>query len=254
MKKFVLIIGSVLLTLACSGGDKFSEFEVPTNDPNNLQGRACNADLRACATSSCSSGTQYCEDGTWGACMCDTSSGDGDGMSTGGNGPVVGAGGNNNGTCIPETCEEIGQRVSGVENHSACGIVTDNCGNERNCNNPCNDHQACGGEIWDDLIENPYDFGWITHGVSSFSSKFIENVYPNVCGEQCVSIRNKPEECNGIDFIVCKNQDLPMSITLEYEANKLSTSHPFAESLDAQGYSAWCINTKPIPGKYFKEY
>lgn len=104
MKKFVLIIGSVLLTLACSGGDKFSEFEVPTNDPNNLQGRACNADLRACATSTCSSGTQFCEGGTWGACMCETTSGDGDGdgMSTGGNGPVSGVGGSG----VVDSCDE----------------------------------------------------------------------------------------------------------------------------------------------------
>ena len=131
----------------------------------------------------------------------DGDTGDGDGgfggaSNTGGatnTGGYVGSGGSN--TCIPETCEEIGERLSGVSGHPACGIVVNNCGTEVDCSNAgCERYQECGSQVWDvnSSGEVTGEEWYAEAGVfGEIYDKFINENYPSVCGEECVNISSE---------------------------------------------------------------
>lgn len=100
-------------------------------------------------------------------------------VGTGGTGNVV----NPEQGCIPETCLEIGERISGVPGHAACGTAVDRCGNTVSCSTSCAKNEECGAHIWNDAAEGKVIAEEIPYEIIN---QFNETRYPNVCGESCI--------------------------------------------------------------------
>jgi hypothetical protein len=148
------------------------------------------------------------------------------GIDNGGSGSSGGAGGSV--TCVPETCDQIGERLSGIQGHSACGIVINNCGAEIDCSNTtCDRYQDCGSPIWD--MNSPGEITgeewYVQAGVSdAIYDSFINEIYPNICGEGCVDISEVAPSLCPNDYpvaLLCDNDVVPDNNCIE------SASSPF---------------------------
>lgn len=147
-------------------------------------------------------------------------------------GPGVTGGTGGSDTCVPETCEEIGARLSGIQGHSACGIVTNNCGTEVNCSNTtCNRYQDCGSPIWD--TNSPGEITgeewYVQAGVSDYGiyDSFINEQYSNVCGEGCVDISEVAPSLCPNDYpvaLLCANYVVPDDNCIESESSPFCCS------------------------------
>lgn len=209
MNQSIALISALTISLFSIGCA--SEFETVCNEDSKAQ--KCRGD------DGCS-GLQVCSGGYWLACECSggvdssemlssseenpenpISSSDKEGTggssntvnggvnsdATGGTG---GTGGTDNSACIPETCEEVGERISGMSGHSACGDVTDQCGNVLRCQpTSCDARQDCGGTIWNyEVMGNlTAQALYATSGITELYDRF-ENKYKDVCGESCIDI------------------------------------------------------------------
>lgn len=120
---------------------------------------------------------------------------------------------------VPETCLEAGKRISGLDNHPACGKVIDKNNNEMICNNSCENGFKCGGGLLDLNQENPQIVA-DEYTMEAIHDMFSKKSFLNVCGEECVRLLQGGNDFVGICLpeqktVMCGWNETPQNCTLK---------------------------------------
>lgn len=203
MTKSIFAILALVLTAGCSETNVYESDN--TGDAGSSSGGSGGSDTGTSNTGNSSTGGS-------GSGSTGTGAGTGTDGGTGGGTSVD--------DLVPETCLEAGKRISGLDNHPACGTVIDRNGSTMSCPTTCNGYQMleCGGAFWDTNKQNPTQIAEEFAASSGYTlyDRFATATFTNICGEGCVNADIPDGQLcpSGQKVAICGWDESPSNCTL----------------------------------------